>query len=201
MESRPDRCFYVKSYYLGLIYQNISNTNKKLWKLKIPLKIKIFLWYLKWGVILTEDNLARRNWQGSQQYCFCHEDETIQHLFFDCHFIRLVWTSVYTAWGLPNPSSVTNMFGNWLIGTLKDYKPLVLVGAAALCWSVWRCRNAVVFYKKKVFFLANYFYDYTFATNTGYPTTAFFAEYPCSDISFFGAGGQGIFCPGSWVAV
>ena len=54
--------FTVKSHYLGLIHQNIPNTNKRIWKLKISLKIKIFLWYLKWGVILTKDNLARRNW-------------------------------------------------------------------------------------------------------------------------------------------
>ena len=94
--------------------------------------------------------MARRNWQGSQQCCFCHEDETIQHLFFDCHVTRLVWASVYAAWGLPKPSSVSNMFGNWLNGIPKHYKPLVLVGAAALCWSVWRSRNAVVFDNKKL---------------------------------------------------
>ena len=33
------------------------------WKLKVPLKIKIFLWYLKKGVILTRDNLAKINWK------------------------------------------------------------------------------------------------------------------------------------------
>ena len=60
--------FSVKSHYLGLIHQNIPNTNKHLWKLKTPLKIKVFLWYLRKGVILTKDNLARRNWQGNQQY-------------------------------------------------------------------------------------------------------------------------------------
>ena len=145
--------FSVKSHYLRLIHRNIPNTNKKLWKLKIPLKIKIFLWYLKQGVILTKDNLARRNWQGSQQYCFCYEDETIQHLFFGCRVTRLVWASVYAAWGLPKLSGVSNMFENWLNGISKDYKPLVLVGAAALCWSVWRCRNAMVFYNKRHSFL------------------------------------------------
>jgi len=145
--------FTVKSHYLGLIHHNIPNTNKKLWKLKIPLKIKIFIWYLKQGVILTKDNMARRNWQGSQQCCFCHEDETIQHLFFDCRVTRLLWASVYTAWGLPKPISVSNMFENWLNGIPKDYKPLVLIGVAALCWSVWRCRNAVVFDNKKHSFL------------------------------------------------
>ena len=35
--------FTVKSHYLRLIHQNIPNTNKKIWKFKIPLKIKIFI--------------------------------------------------------------------------------------------------------------------------------------------------------------
>ena len=106
----------------------------------------MFEWYLKWGVILTKNNLARRNWQGSQQCCFCYEDETIQHVFFDCRFIRLVWVSVYAAWGLPKPSNVSILFGNWLNSIPKFYQPLVLLGAAVLCWSVWCCRNAVIFY-------------------------------------------------------
>ena len=55
--------FTVKSHYLGLIHQDIPNLNKRIWKLKIPLKIKNFLWYLKRGVILTKNNLAKRNWQ------------------------------------------------------------------------------------------------------------------------------------------
>jgi len=138
MESRWGRCFSSKITFLGLIHHNIPNTNKKLWKLKIPLKIKIFLCYLKRGVILTKDNLARRNWQESQQCYFCHEDETIQHFSFDCHVTRLVWASVYTAWGLPKPNSVSNMFGYQMI-TNKG--------------SVWCCRNAVVFDNKKHSFL------------------------------------------------
>ena len=31
------------------------------WKLRIPLKIKIFMWYFRRGVLLTKDNLAKRN--------------------------------------------------------------------------------------------------------------------------------------------
>ena len=70
MEIRPDRCFQVKSHYLGLINQNTPNQNKRIWKLKAPLKIKIFLLYLRRGVILTKDNLAKRNWLGNQQFVF-----------------------------------------------------------------------------------------------------------------------------------
>jgi len=38
--------FSVKSHYLGLIHETIPNTNKRLWKLRTPLKIKVFLCFL-----------------------------------------------------------------------------------------------------------------------------------------------------------
>ena len=50
--------------------------------------------------------IAKRIWHGNQQYCFCHENETIQHLFFDCRFTKLVWATIYAAWGLPQPRDV-----------------------------------------------------------------------------------------------
>jgi hypothetical protein len=58
--------------------------NKKIWYMKIPLKTKVFAWYLRRGVILTKDNLVKRNWQGSKKCVFCLHDETINHLFFQC---------------------------------------------------------------------------------------------------------------------
>ena len=152
-ELDPTGVFTVKTHYRGLINQNVPNRNKKLWKLKAPLKIKIFLWYLKRGVILTKDNLAKRNWQGSQHCCFCHENKTVQHLFFDYRLTRMVWATVHAAWGLCKPTNIANLFSGWLNGIPKPYKPLILVGVAALCWSVWLCRNAVIFYNKKSSFL------------------------------------------------
>ena len=56
--------------------------------------------------------IAKRIWHGNQQYCFCHENETIQHLFFDCRFTKLVWATIYATWGLPQPRDVSSMFGN-----------------------------------------------------------------------------------------
>jgi hypothetical protein len=41
------------------------NRNMLLCKLKLPLKIKIFLWYLGRGVILIKDNPAKPKWKGS----------------------------------------------------------------------------------------------------------------------------------------
>jgi hypothetical protein len=38
--------------------------HKPLWNLKV------FMWYLLRGVILTKDNLARRNWHVNKNVCF-----------------------------------------------------------------------------------------------------------------------------------
>lgn len=140
--------FSVKSHYAALMLRNIPNVNKELWKLKAPLKFKIFLWYLRKGIILTKDNLAKRNWQGSLSCASCHKEETIQHLFFDCRFARSVWSVFLMATGINQPQNVDHMFGDWLQGFNSVLKPLLLLGAAVLCWALWICRNDLVFEKK-----------------------------------------------------
>jgi len=72
--------FTVKSMYDALI-NNGERVSQDIWQTKLPMKIKIFMWYLKWGVTLTKDNLARRNWHGDKCCGFCHLPESIQHLF------------------------------------------------------------------------------------------------------------------------
>jgi hypothetical protein len=58
-------CFTVRSLFLHDIDTHPPFQHRKIWKWKIPLKIKIFLWLLQKGVVLTKDNLAKKNWKGS----------------------------------------------------------------------------------------------------------------------------------------
>jgi hypothetical protein len=89
--------FFVSSMYmykpLCIPSQPVLN-NKSIWKMKIPLKTKVFAWYLRRGVILTKDNLVKRNWHGSKKCVFCHHDETIKHLFSRCKFARTMWLAI-----------------------------------------------------------------------------------------------------------
>jgi hypothetical protein len=141
--------FTVRSMYLHSIDTRPPFQNKKIWKLKIPLKIKIFLWFLKRRVVLTKDNLAKRNWKGSQKCDCCNRNETIQHLFLDCPFARTIWRIVFYATNLQQPRSIHHMFGSWLNNQQSKLKNLIWVGVAALCWAIWRCRNDVIFKKRK----------------------------------------------------
>ena len=138
--------FSVHSMYTALISNGNVIHNKTLWKLRAPLKIKIFMWYLK-RVVLTKDNLARRNWNGSKSCVFCSSNETIQHLFFDCHFAKFMWRAVQFAFGVNNPFSVDHMFHDWLHGVPIKTKRMYLVGASALCWALWLSQNDTVFDK------------------------------------------------------
>ena len=44
-------------------------------------------------VILTEDNLFKKNWKGVETCCFCNNKETIQHLFF-----IIMWHILFGEW-------------------------------------------------------------------------------------------------------
>jgi hypothetical protein len=77
--------------------------------------------YIK-KVILTKDNLARRDWKGCTKCVFCGLKETIDPLFISCPFSRLVWRVVHFTVNIPPPSNITNLFGNWLNGIDKKTK-------------------------------------------------------------------------------
>jgi hypothetical protein len=131
--------FLVASMYNALILTHVpidKVSNDKLWKLKLPLRIKVFGWYLCKEVVLTKDNLAKRNWHGSKRCVFCHHDETIKHLFFQCCFARTIWSAIQVASTLFPPRSITNIFGNWLNGINKRFKKHIRVGAITFIWSL-----------------------------------------------------------------
>jgi hypothetical protein len=141
--------FSVKSMYLEYMNGNPRYLRSYLWKIKIPLKIKIFMWFLSNKVLLTKDNLARRNWNGHQRCCFCDSNETVEHLFIACPFAQILWRMLYFAYNITPPSNITNMFGNWLNGVDKSYKKSIRIGISALCWALWNCRNDVIFNRSK----------------------------------------------------
>jgi hypothetical protein len=112
-----------------------TQTNKCLWKLKALLKVKFFWWYLCRGVVLSIDNSVKRNYQGRETCSFCHKDETIRHLFFECQDAWAVWNTTHLAFGLINTTWLHIMH----ISLVQDWAsvsvgkpPLVLVSQLGL---------------------------------------------------------------------
>ena len=112
-------------------------------------KNNFFLWYLKKGVTLTKDNLARRNWNGDTRCSLCHSPESIQHLFFDCFYAKFLWRAVHLMFGISPPQSIDDLFNRWSKMGGNKHNSLLLTAASALGWAVWITRNEVVFDKCK----------------------------------------------------
>jgi hypothetical protein len=79
------------------------------------------------------DNLARQQWQGDRKYCFCSSDESIQYLFFECHFAKFVWRVVHVSYILITPTSVHNLFIGWLDRINRKMKYKIIMGGSAIC--------------------------------------------------------------------
>jgi hypothetical protein len=94
--------FSVKSLYNGLTKNDSGTYHRRIWKGKIPTKIKIFLWLLTNNALLAKDNLRKRNWQGGPSCMFCDCVETADHLFFQCSVAKVIWMVVAKCFGASN---------------------------------------------------------------------------------------------------
>lgn len=124
--------FSVQSIYNNLLANDNVVTNKDIWKIKMPLKIKVFMWYLCRGVTLTKDNLVKSNWKGNANCSFCGRKETIDHFFFHCHYAKNLWQLFQIQCGVRHPHNVTHLFGSWLDGREVMRRMLLLV-VSAMC--------------------------------------------------------------------
>lgn len=123
--------FSIKSMHMFLESNNTNLLNKETWHVKIPIKNKIFIWYLK-NDLLVKDNLARRNWFESKT---CHFNSmkklNIRHLFLTITMLK---------------------FFGVLLSLLSelDYRQLVVLEKIRWCgeWQgerdhVWCCRPVI----------------------------------------------------------
>lgn len=70
----------------------------------------------------------------------------MDHFFFSCSMEKLIWSLLRCSFDLASiPVNLHDCFGRWIRTFLKCEKQLVLVGISALFWSIWRCRNDVIF--------------------------------------------------------
>jgi hypothetical protein len=84
--------FSVKSMYADLMNGHTVFLHKHIWKIKVPPKIKIFVWFLHKKLILTKYNLAKRNRDDCKKCVFCDANESINP--FGCPLSRLIWRTI-----------------------------------------------------------------------------------------------------------
>jgi hypothetical protein len=112
------------------------------WKLKVPPKIHFFLWLLAHNKLLTRDNLVKRQSVDDLTCVFCNEDESCQHLFFDCVVAAKLWDDIVIAVNLD--VKIMNMHDISSLWENKKNGHINMIFAAVLR-ALWITRNDFVF--------------------------------------------------------
>lgn len=99
--------FTVSSAYLVLHNTGIQFTyHRVLWKLKVPMKVKVFIWLMLLDKILTQENLLIRGCQVNTGCKLC-----------SCPFVKRFWRGLCAQINIPR--RVENSIENaWLGGRM-----------------------------------------------------------------------------------
>jgi ribonuclease HI/exonuclease III len=123
-----------------------------LWNFPSLPKVDHFAWALTHNSILTFSMLKKRGWEGPSRCPLCKtNEETPEHLLFECDYSREVWTHLLGE-ALPRlPSSASDFLFNW-----QSLSPFILHKKHLLktvwmwvpkfaCWKIWLERNNRIF--------------------------------------------------------
>ncbi|GLT35678.1 hypothetical protein SLA2020_101090 [Shorea laevis] len=121
---------------------------KHLWKLKLPPKVKVFLWRAMLNRLPTLDNLLAKGVVNNALCQTCQlADESLMHILLYCPHVEPIWFG--SALGLiPRQLRLQNFVGWWrYMNTIakQNSTPFLIEQWAVICWNVWKARNKKYF--------------------------------------------------------
>lgn len=116
----------------------------RLWQLKVPSKVRVFLWRLARHSIPTTDVLHRRN-MATQSACpLCGCQDSWRHALLSCTMSRCVWALV--------DESLVSRTGNeeanaksWLFELHETLDHVRFTRMVVTLWAVWYARRKAIY--------------------------------------------------------
>jgi hypothetical protein len=144
------KMFTTKSLYRFLTDRGVScRVAGIIWKCRVPLKIKFFLWQISNNKLQVAVNLAKKKWKGSILCFLCCGSQNIDHVFFKCHLAKFVWEVICEVFNLASyPSSWDLFCSTWLRGKGPLPNRLTMFMFSWFAWALWTARNKTAIEKK-----------------------------------------------------
>ncbi|KAK1325394.1 hypothetical protein QJS10_CPA01g02200 [Acorus calamus] len=128
-----------------------------LWKRKMPLKVKIFLWVALQDRLLTKSYRAKWRPESSATCELCDTDvETVDHLFCACQALIPFWGMLRTGSGAALRFNNKDELWEQMVSTKRpgDTRAQaevrkILIPAAL--WAIWLCRNKKIFQNQRFY--------------------------------------------------
>ncbi|KAK1306655.1 hypothetical protein QJS10_CPA10g01513 [Acorus calamus] len=124
---------------------------REIWRIKIPLKAKFFLWLMYQDKLLTRGYRAKWAPLADASCLMCREElETSNHLMLHCPAITQIWNRLAAASDVV--FALTSMEDLWRSGKRRSDKrdksakaKIFQILIPAVAWSYWLSRNHLVF--------------------------------------------------------
>lgn len=151
----PGGNFTIRSAYRITREEHERNEDDewgKIWKLKIPNRIRMFIWLVKHKKILCNAERVRRNFTSNANCFFCAgQAEDVDHLFRKCKQARAIWERLLarsTFEWLDKLSWDAWMTANLQADHMRGFEDGWNREFAVTLWWLWRWRNENVFSNK-----------------------------------------------------
>lgn len=146
--------YSVKSAYRRIRELKENNRNednsgfwKQLWNLKIPPKIKHFMWRALSENLPTKVNLRSKRVEIDVWCPACQGDaESVIHTLVACPFAVDCWNIS----GIAAVRGDFQRFSYWFQVLLKKASRQEIHRAAAICWMIWKSRNDLVWNQRSL---------------------------------------------------
>lgn len=115
---------------------------KKLWALKLPPKVKIFLWRLGRNCLPVRDNLQKKRISVPLVCGLCNNGmENNWHLFISCRFAQDCWHESKLYDMIESSSLNAESFTELFFMLLSKLKGFEQTKFGMILWNIWRQRN------------------------------------------------------------
>lgn len=164
----------TSKFSVSSMYHEITKTTsvmqdifwKKVWKIKAPMKMVVFLWLVRHRKILCNDERQRRGLISQASCPQCKQPgESVEHMVRRCHFASEVWRRTLGAGAVQRNDTLP--FDTWFCRSVEGEHSTNNRDSgmqfAVTIWWLWRWRNDAAFNgvevdtDTKVSFLGQYF--------------------------------------------
>jgi hypothetical protein len=122
-----------------------SNMASKIWKCKIPLKVRIFLWQTFQDRLQTGQQLNARNWKGRGSCCLCGKMNNVDHLLLECSMAMFIWSFLGEALRWEGyPRNMDDLKSNWLTQGFGVSYQTGLACFIEFTWVIWNTRTKMI---------------------------------------------------------
>jgi len=138
--------YYVKSAYRLCMENRADNSLlfrqgewSRIWKLKVPPKVKNLLWRICRGCLLTQARLLDK---GVNFSSMCEESyEDTSHVMYDCPRARKVWQDCLLISKVNSVMLRNNTTAEIIFVLLQERSCVQTELFATVLWSLWKSRN------------------------------------------------------------